>query len=324
LDQKSNELGVQFNLLEKVFHLATLLKAITINSFLSNNLTLKGGTAINLFWGEIPRLSIDIDFDFTGEVQKENMLRIKEPLLDALKIIGKDLGYNIRETPPSYIMSRIYFKYRPIRLPADSIKIEINFLNRIPLLPRITKPFYNIFPDKIHDFSIFTYQLEELLAMKTEAFLERKLPRDLFDIYNLINIGQKKINVVILKKAILLYFCMSRNIINLIQEIGDFKDFFDFFIKIVNNIEEKTYKTQVEPYISRRKLYTWKQIKNHLINFFGNCLQLDTNELKFWKSFFIEHKFPLHLITNNISEFNENLEKHPSILRVLGSGSESE
>ena len=144
--------------MEKIFHLASVLQKIAENSFLSSNLTLKGGTAINLFWREIPRLSIDIDFDFTGEFQKQLMLNVKEPIIDAIKKVGTDLGYVIREAPPSYIIRRIYFRYTPLRLPNDSLKIEINFLNRVPLLPIVAKPFFNIFPDKISDFSVFSFR----------------------------------------------------------------------------------------------------------------------------------------------------------------------
>lgn len=48
--------------IEKTLRLLELLKAINADAFLSANLTLKGGTAINIIhYSEIPRLSVDLD-----------------------------------------------------------------------------------------------------------------------------------------------------------------------------------------------------------------------------------------------------------------------
>ena len=53
--------------LEKVMRLAEVLSFISENEMLSRNLVLKGGTAINLFYlDNMPRLSVDIDLDYTN------------------------------------------------------------------------------------------------------------------------------------------------------------------------------------------------------------------------------------------------------------------
>ena len=53
--------GFRPEILEKVAHLMGLLDAIQSHPFLKGKLVLKGGTALNLFVLNIPRLSVDID-----------------------------------------------------------------------------------------------------------------------------------------------------------------------------------------------------------------------------------------------------------------------
>ena len=57
--------------LEKVYRLLEVLKEISQHPLLSKGLALKGGTAINLFIFDCPRLSIDLDFNFIGASSKE-------------------------------------------------------------------------------------------------------------------------------------------------------------------------------------------------------------------------------------------------------------
>ena len=59
--------GFILNNTEKVLRLCDILNHFS-NSTLSNYLALKGGTAINLFLLDLPRLSIDIDFDFAKAI----------------------------------------------------------------------------------------------------------------------------------------------------------------------------------------------------------------------------------------------------------------
>lgn len=57
---------------------------MTYEELLAENLTLKGGTAINIIhYSEIPRLSVDLDFD-------------RATAMNAIKLIVK-LGYRIEK-----------------------------------------------------------------------------------------------------------------------------------------------------------------------------------------------------------------------------------
>lgn len=52
--------------LEKVLRLMAILGRLRNNELSQGKWVLKGGTALNLFYLNVPRLSIDIDINFTG------------------------------------------------------------------------------------------------------------------------------------------------------------------------------------------------------------------------------------------------------------------
>ena len=66
--------GFRPDLLEKVAHLLGLLDAIQSHPFLKGKLVLKGGTALNLFVFDVPRLSVDIDLNYVGAEDRDGML----------------------------------------------------------------------------------------------------------------------------------------------------------------------------------------------------------------------------------------------------------
>ena len=74
LGKKARELGFVRDTFEKVCRLADVLDFIQKDELLSNALALKGGTAINLTIFNLPRLSVDIDMDFSENVPREEML----------------------------------------------------------------------------------------------------------------------------------------------------------------------------------------------------------------------------------------------------------
>lgn len=53
--------GFRPEMLEKIIRLIELLNEIFDNTYLKTRLALKGGTALNLFYFNFPRLSVDID-----------------------------------------------------------------------------------------------------------------------------------------------------------------------------------------------------------------------------------------------------------------------
>lgn len=60
-------------LLEKVLNLMQLLQSLNKHPFLKGKWVLKGGTALNLFIFNLPRQSVDIDINYIGSVDRDQM-----------------------------------------------------------------------------------------------------------------------------------------------------------------------------------------------------------------------------------------------------------
>lgn len=91
--------GFRPDMLEKVGLLLQLLDAIHSRPFLKNKLVLKGGTALNLFIFDVPRLSIDIDFNYVGAVDREAMLAERPKIGEALQAVFSREGFTVRLEP---------------------------------------------------------------------------------------------------------------------------------------------------------------------------------------------------------------------------------
>jgi len=93
LEKVSAETGFIRDNLEKVFRLCEILQYLNEELLFIDHLALKGGTAINLTVFDAPRLSVDIDLDFTKECSREEMLQIRTIINDKLLIFMFAQGY---------------------------------------------------------------------------------------------------------------------------------------------------------------------------------------------------------------------------------------
>ena len=124
------------NNLEKVIRLLDVLDFIFNKSSFSDDVVLKGGTAINLLHTNLKRLSVDIDLDYHGTLDREKTFLDKEKIEEELDSYMNNEGYNL--SPKSRgsvaLFSKMY-QYIDASGNIDYIKIEINFLNRISIYP---------------------------------------------------------------------------------------------------------------------------------------------------------------------------------------------
>lgn len=86
-------------MLEKAMHLLYLLEALFRHPFLKDRLALKGGTALNLFLFDLPRLSIDLDLNYVGGPKIE-VMRAERPMIEeAIRAVCEREGFRVRRLP---------------------------------------------------------------------------------------------------------------------------------------------------------------------------------------------------------------------------------
>lgn len=75
---------------KKINLILELLKILQIIDKFDNDFLLKGGTAINLFYRDLPRLSVDIDLVFNSLVDREQaVIKNNKFLMNLKNLFGK-------------------------------------------------------------------------------------------------------------------------------------------------------------------------------------------------------------------------------------------
>lgn len=142
--------------------------------------SLKGGTAINLFIRNMPRLSVDIDLTYIPIDERVTALR---NISDGLNRIKADLEKSIQGIGVTTASNEGQDVKINCQLSGAQIKIEVNTITRgsieDPILMRVNKKVEDTFGRFA---AINVVSFAELFGGKVCAALDRQHPRDLFDI----------------------------------------------------------------------------------------------------------------------------------------------
>ena len=160
-----------------------LLLAVAPDVFANDIFAMKGGTAINLFVREMPRLSVDIDVVY---------LPWQTPRDEALQAINQELLAISTRVAPLGVQTRLVrakdLGDTKLIVENDSsqVKIEVNVVFRGSVLgierralSTSTSELFGV------EFELPILALDELYASKLVAALDRQHPRDLFDVWQL-------------------------------------------------------------------------------------------------------------------------------------------
>jgi len=93
LSRMARAQGFNLDLFEQAYRLAHLLGEIGANRWLRERLALKGGTCINLFHADLPRLSVDMDLNYIGGVAREIMVEERPLVEGAVRDLVREHGY---------------------------------------------------------------------------------------------------------------------------------------------------------------------------------------------------------------------------------------
>jgi len=141
---------------------------------------LKGGTAINLFYRDMPRLSVDIDLTYLPIEDRETTLSGIDAALDRIR---DDLLKNLRGVDVQRIAGGGNNDTRVlVRQGATEIKIETSPVARgtvhLPELRAVTDGVAEAFG--FAEMQVVSF--EDLFGGKLHAAVDRQHPRDLFDV----------------------------------------------------------------------------------------------------------------------------------------------
>ena len=298
LTQMSKDTNFIIDTLEKVLRLSMILNYLNSNVFFKDKLALKGGTAINLTVVDLPRLSVDIDLDLTMNVGKNEMMEIKEQIKTRLINYMLQDDYVLEDIREYFALNSFLFKYTNSAGNIDNIKVEINYLDRCHILPLETKRIST--KNILEGFNVLTLNTIELYASKINALLSRAAPRDLYDVYVMIE-NNLITNKNLLRKCILFY--------NL---IGGNYDIIDLNYQNIENIDYMKYKKRLKPVISKDDKFDIENAKKIVIGYLKNLLIFTEQENEFLRKF-TEKKYQPELLFDDENILN-NIKSHPAVM----------
>jgi predicted nucleotidyltransferase component of viral defense system len=162
---------------------ARLLTRVAPLVLVDDTFALKGGTAINLFVRDMPRLSVDLDLVFPDHTlpREEALRRINEAIRQSVARLKKQ-GFQTR-VPASTDAGETKLL---VRQGAIEVKVEVNFVMRGTVRPvRMASLTENARDTLQADLEIPLVSLEDVYGGKLVAAMDRQHPRDLFDVMQL-------------------------------------------------------------------------------------------------------------------------------------------
>ena len=295
--------GFTRDTLEKVVRLKEILGWINDHPFLNQHLALKGGTAINLTIFDLPRLSVDIDLDFTPNESREDMMANREVISTILRSYMESEGYTL--SPASrfhHSLDAFLFTYRNAADNMDLIKVEINYSLRAHIFPATERTLTtDLFGGSI---SIQTVDPVEIYAAKINALLSRAAARDLYDLYIMASHNLLVDKTVELRKSVVFYASISRDSLDV-----------DFSTEAIDSLSFQKIKRDLFPVLSkteRQGKYDLEEKKKTAKQFINELMILSENEKEYVHKFRAKEYRP-ELLFDDASVI-ERIREHPMAL----------
>ena len=298
INKIANDNNFNKNTCEKVLRLFSILNFIN-NSDFRNALVLKGGTAINLFLLDLPRLSVDIDLDFNLPSERETMISYRENIDWHIRSFMENEGYHLSDKSKFvHTLDSYVYSYRTASGSNDVLKIEINYSDRVHVLKPEIKNSTNILGETA---SINVLANEELIGSKINALLTRTTHRDAYDVYNLFKSGliDKK---DLIKKIAIFYVCLGSDIpIN-------FEEILSKALDKIQNLNYQKIKETLIPVLHKGIKFDVNEVASFVSTSIKEMFILDSNDIEFINNFNNKSFSPNILFENHDVE---DVSKHP-------------
>lgn len=97
---------------DKVERLLDLMEEIERHPDLVGKLAMHGGTAINLFMLDAPRLPVDIDVSYIGAVERDEMMAERPRIERGMEEVARHLGYAVTPAKTGHAGRTFILQYR--------------------------------------------------------------------------------------------------------------------------------------------------------------------------------------------------------------------
>lgn len=300
LGRQAKEMGFVRDTFEKVCRLAEVLSFMESDPTLSTSLALKGGTAINLTIFDLPRLSVDIDLDYSNNVSRDEMLREREQITDHIRKYMTASGYSLSPKSKQYhALDSFVYEYVNAGGMKDNLKIEINYMLRCHVFP-VSRRVVGL-PWNENELTVLSVHPIEIFSAKAVALLNRSAGRDLYDMFNLRKYGLfDESQESIFKKCITFYSAIASETV---------PEHFDF--SGIEKISAQKIKTDLIPVLRKAERFDLSEAQEKVEEYLKGIL-LPEGDLAFWTSF-AKGEYKPGLLFNDI-EILSRIKHHPMAL----------
>lgn len=301
LGKQAKELGFVRDTYEKVCRLTEILRFFESDDLLGKFLALKGGTAINLTIFNLPRLSVDIDLDFSENLTRDEMMASRTQINNR---IGKYMIANDYSLSPKskyyHALDSFVFEYSNAGGMKDNIKIEINYMLRCHILQIEQRRFESVWEPA--GISVLSLAPIEIFASKIVALLNRTAPRDIYDIHNLVRFGLfDEPEEILLRKCIVYYSAITSESPPL-----------EFDLSNLDTVTQNKIKRELDPVLRSKEKFDLLTSQSQIKTWLADLLKLEDNEWKFLNSFREKIYHPELLFGSG--EILERIKNHPMAL----------
>ena len=282
---------------EKVLRLKEILCYLNEEEYLREHLLLKGGTAINLTVFNLPRLSVDIDMDYTPNDTKEDMLKAREKITTLIKDYMNAEGYQFSKGSRfTHSLDAFYYQYQNAGGNRDMIKIELNYSLRAHILEPVHR---RILSDAFDDgMTIRMVAPMEIFAAKGNALISRAAARDLYDWGNMIAENLFEDERDMFRKCFVFYATISADTVNS-----------NFDTSAIDSLNFDKIRRDLFPVLSKKDNFMLDERKRQAKDYIAEMLQLTESEQEYMDRFIAKEYVPEFLFDDK--EIVERIKNHP-------------
>ena len=294
------ECGFVRDTFEKVLRIKDSIRFMNEQEYLKEHLLLKGGTAINLTVFNLPRLSVDIDMDYTPNNPREDMLASREKITDIIRDYMEAEGYHLSPASRfSHSLDAFYYQYQNTSGNRDMIKIELNY----SLRAHIFEPVYReILPEAFNDgMQIRMVAPLEIFAAKGNALISRATARDLYDWGNLIGESLFADERDLFRKCFAFYATISAETVNR-----------NFDTKAIDSLNFNKIRRDLFPVLSKKDNFMLDERKKQAKDYISNLMQMTEREMEYIDRFIVKEYRP-ELLFEDVT-IVERISEHPMAL----------